>query len=210
MAVPPGLWEQFTSGWQKCYDREMEYSRSSRTLLTALTIFLSLSLFIAAGPAAAQIPGDEKTGNVTEKAEDIPDKYIEEAYEFNNKCETDFVLSQYYNCDCLAVKYLDKRIETGPRTSAQSIMMSINKECKDAARAAGYYYQQCMENSQTMGTDVPTEDFCKCLGNTYAKLYEHYDFEPGSKVFVNLQAQALVACRDPNAAKRLFRYVPNP
>ena len=113
-------------------------------------------------------------------------------------------MHQYYNCECLSLEYLKKRIDD-PKATRNSIVLSINKMCADATIAAGHAYKQCLTNaSLTPGRDMPPEKYCQCYANTYAKLYENAGQAPGSNVFVELQTQAYVACQDPEMAKRLY------
>lgn len=130
-----------------------------------------------------------------EQLKDIPDEYLAEAENFKNQCREMAHMRQHYDCRCLAVKYLDKRIEVGPDVKGGIIAFEIAGECQDATEAAGIQYQRCMSSPTLMPQNVDLEAYCTCLGNTYARLYERYAKRPSSKVYVNIQAQAINMCR---------------
>jgi hypothetical protein len=139
---------------------------------------------------------------------DLPEEYIEEAEKFYNECQTNDNMSRYYNCECLASKFLDKRIMAGPEVLNDIIVQSITHECADAAGAAGQEYQSCLENAPMMPANIPIEEYCTCYANTYAKLYEKYSLGPSSNTFIKLQTEAHISCQNPDLAKRLYPYKP--
>lgn len=136
---------------------------------------------------------------------DLPEEYIQEAQKYYARCENTGSMSLYYNCKCLASKFLDKRIQVGPQASGTSIALTIAGECADATKAAGYEYGECIKNGVLMPINVPIEDYCACYANTFAKLYEKYSHSgPGTRTFVHYQTQAYISCSDPESAKKLF------
>ncbi len=139
--------------------------------------------------------------------DDVPDEYIEEAINYNKYCHSTS-LSRHQNCECLAARYLDKRIEIGPEADRSSIMLAIEGKCPDATEAAGHHYNRCISNATIMPPKIPIEEFCECFANTYAKLFERYELKPNSRTFVSLQTQAMVTCRNPEMAKKLYPYQP--
>lgn len=134
----------------------------------------------------------------------IPDEYIFEANEFHDYCLSKPQLKNHYNCKCMALKYLDQRIESGPAKNKSSIMMDIRGECTDLTEAAGYQYQHCMANAVLMPSEIPPETFCECYANTYAKLFKLYKVSPSSTVSVKLETQAMISCQNPELAQRLY------
>ncbi len=174
---------------------------------------LSFFLIFALPPASAE----ESLGDTLKNAPaaqtkpeinpyaDIPDEFIIEAREFYDMCNTTANMFQYYDCKCLATKFLDKRIEMGPDIGKDSITMAIERECPDASEAAGYEYGQCLGQASLLpkGT-IPLEDYCMCFANTYARLYENMSAGPSSTTFINLKAQAYTMCQDPKLEKQLY------
>ena len=136
---------------------------------------------------------------------DLPEEYIQEAQNYFHLCETTGSMYLYYNCKCLASKFLDKRIELGPKASNTSIALKISNECADATQAAGYEYKQCIQHGPMMPPEIPLEEYCSCYANTYAKLYEQGSSGgPGSRTSVNFRTQAYIMCHKPEVAKKLY------
>lgn len=135
---------------------------------------------------------------------DIPDEFIIEASQFAEDCRNDGTMPKYYDCRCMAVAFLDKRIERGPEASASSIRNSITKECKDASGAAGDVYEHCLTDFENAPTHIDPEEFCSCYGNTYAETFERFDGVATAKVNVSLMARAKIICSDPVSARRMY------
>lgn len=136
---------------------------------------------------------------------DLPDQYIQEAQRYYALCERTGTMRMYYDCKCLASTFLDKRIEMGPDTSDRAVAMAIAGKCADATKAAGYEYEECVKQGAVMPLNIPVEEYCACYANTFAKLYEKYNYNgPSARTFTHFQSQAYVTCNDPEAAKKLF------
>ncbi|MCE7887612.1 MAG: hypothetical protein DYH13_08965 [Alphaproteobacteria bacterium PRO2] len=136
---------------------------------------------------------------------DLPEDYIQEAQKYYALCESDASLYLYYNCKCLGSKFLDKRIELGPEATYTAVVLDIRGECADASRAAGYEYEQCVNNGAMMPYNIPVEEYCACYANTFAKLYEQNSYDgPGARVFTHFQAQAYLTCKNPALAAKFY------
>ena len=132
-----------------------------------------------------------------EPYKDTPQEYLEEVEAFYNKCQSDSRFYQFYNCQCLSVKYLDERIKSGPRRVQNSIVLALQRECKDGAYAAGVEYERCMKNRTLLFARGKTpEEYCACFGNQYAKLYEENNVIPGSYGMVEIASQAHLNCQE--------------
>lgn len=165
-------------------------------------MFLLLCALATSSAAQTPAPADNSYENV-------PDEYLAEADAFHAECATTAKMNHYYDCECLTVKYLDERIKRGKTAADSSIMQAIQEQCADATEAAGYLYNQCLGDPM-IPAEIPAEEFCTCYANTYATLYERYGAEPNSQTFVEVQTEAMVTCRNPNLAKRLYPYHPKP
>ncbi len=182
-------------------------------MIRIAALLLLCSLVFASAPVQAQeslsdtlksAPAAQPQATVNPYA-DIPDEFIVEARQFYDMCSTTANMFQYYDCKCLATKFLDKRIEMGPVPRTDSITIAIERECPDASEAAGYEYGQCLGKASLLSHgNIPIEDYCTCFANTYARLYENMSAGPSSTTFINLQAQAHTMCRDPKLAKQLY------
>jgi len=127
---------------------------------------------------------------------DVPYHYLEEADKFHDRCQGDERLQNYYDCECLSVKFLDKRIEEGPGRDPNALLLAIDGECKEATYLAGATYTGCLRNGVTVlpkGKEM--EEFCGCFANEYASLFEKSKRSPSSRLFTELQAQARTNCR---------------
>ena len=179
-----------------------------RLLVPFYAVLVVCLVFLAGAPYAyAQAPvSAQEPAPATNDLSNVPDEYIEEALAYHDYCESRTNLSHYQDCECLAARYLDQRIEMGPKAERSAIMMAIEGKCPDATEAAGYHYNNCMSNGPLMPQGIPLEDFCECFASTYAKLYEALPKKANPSTFVHLQTQAMVTCRDPQLAKKLYPY----
>jgi hypothetical protein len=186
-----------------------------------VSILLSASTAMAAEPAPhAQTPREvrqrlketlqnapaaQPQSPALDPYSDIPDEFITEARAFYQQCSTTAHLSQYYDCKCLATKFLDKRIEKGDEPTKGQIARLVQGECLDASGAAGYEYQRCLaQPSLVPSNGIPPEDYCACVGSTYARLYEGGGMRVSSSTFINLKSQAYVMCQNPELRSQLY------
>ncbi len=188
-------------------------------------VFFTLAALFFAGPAFAADSAAFNAPSAFSKAEpvfpdhpdfvppdegpnpykDVPDAYLNEARAFNARCDSNPTMRQYYNCECLAAKYLDTRISMGKNADSSVIELAISRQCADASGAAGYQYRGCMQNPMMPSDRTGSaEEFCTCYANTYARIYERAKIAPSSKAFVQIRTQSLMACSDPRLANRLF------
>lgn len=177
-------------------------------------LFLSLMIFPFSVPVLAQQEGvvlsepssledllspkakTYKPMSDPEPYKDTPREYLEEAEAFYGKCQSDFRFYQFYDCQCLSVKYLDERIKSGPERVQNSIVLALRRECKDGAYAAGAEYERCMTNGTLLFARGKTPDeYCACFGNEYAKLYEKSNVIPGTYGMVEVASQAHLSCQ---------------
>ncbi|MEM7679534.1 MAG: hypothetical protein AAF182_00820 [Pseudomonadota bacterium] len=128
----------------------------------------------------------------------IPPEVLDEAMLYGVACQNDNTLNSYYSCDCLSVKFLDKRLEAGPEPSRKTIADAIQGECKDGTNLAGMQFQYCM----TQGIPIPVmgdyEKFCACMGNEYAKLYENHQGKVGSRQHMSFRTASILNCQSRN------------
>ncbi len=136
--------------------------------------------------------------------EDIPDAYLDEAQHFFNYCEITESLFQYHDCECMASRFLDTRIDMGPEADRSHIMLAIERECPDASEAAGQEYQNCLGSAVSLPAYIDEKLFCECYARTYAELFETYNRAVSSKVIVAFKTQARVTCTDPSLGSKLY------
>lgn len=127
----------------------------------------------------------------------IPGKYIAEAEQFNLTCQNTPKYARYYNCECMAMSYLDQRLKAGDRADQSAIIFNMDKSaCHDATKAKSYYNQQCMQRPNIFESDIPREIYCGCFSDRVADLYNSGNFGSGSKDSVRVQTLAYRYCGD--------------
>jgi hypothetical protein len=159
---------------------------------------LLLAILLLCSPAAL---AQTAAPNIYDK---VPDEYLQEADQFHRQCLADAAMNLYYNCECMAVKYLDRRIEGGPDLTPSSISLSLQGECRDASQAAGAAYQRCTEAVSLLPEGMDPVQYCSCVANSFARYFENSTLAANSKNFTHLQAKAEVTCQDPKLGRRLY------
>lgn len=159
---------------------------------------LALSLFFALFAALSVVSAPAVYAQSTQsiKLEDIPDEYFEDMDRFHAECKTTSRYSRYYDCDCLSVAYLDKRLEVGLEVDRARILLNLEHNCFDATGAAGHHYNICMDNRNYHEDYVPREIYCECFANHVAKLYNTGNFDTGSEDSMTVQGAAYRRCDD--------------
>lgn len=144
-------------------------------------------------PAQAQ---PEAAPHEPDDMDKIPDEYIEEAFEFQKQCSTDYSFNQYYNCECLSLAYLDERVKVGPTIPGSEIQLNIRDQCRDALNSAGQIYNGCIKKANRFAAGTDPETYCKCVTNTYIKNMNDFAPQINSNSIVQYQTQAYVYCRN--------------
>lgn len=96
--------------------------------------------------------------------EDIRADLMEEVTQEYRKCERQGSFSKYYNCECVAIAYLDERIKQGPEPHSQTLLRQVVTQCPYPEGIAGVSYMKCED---MMGFSVvgDLEEFCTCFAN---------------------------------------------
>jgi|TARA_R110002095_G_scaffold32914_2_gene31461 hypothetical protein len=142
-----------------------------------MTVMLSLSLSVVVSEHAyAQRKGDI----VFKEAEDEKAAYeamILKNYRYNNldfKIMNDFYQrcmrdgsSAFFKCECLANKYINKKVVYADTITDYEIHQETAKDCVDITAVAGMTYTEC---SKLGSVDARwSEEYCECYANKYAK-----------------------------------------
>lgn len=153
----------------------------------------------------------------------IDPKFVDEAMYYGIACNNDESLNNYYDCQCLSVKFLDKRLEFGPEASRERVARSLQSECKQGTNVAGLRYSECMatanmvkeSNSEEADSFADNffeehEKFCSCFGNEYGKMFENHRGEVTAKHHRNYRSAAILRCQNPqlnniDRPRNLFR-----
>ncbi len=94
---------------------------------------------------------------------------IEEGRGIYATCTREQALRETYDCQCVAVNFLIKRVELGPKADRQNLFIDSRKTCVNIAAIAGKYYSRCMEWAS--GTRSDYDAYCTCYANEYAKMF---------------------------------------
>jgi hypothetical protein len=133
----------------------------------------------------------------------IPDVYVQESMQVFDDCQKTLLLSENYDCECMAAKYLETRVDRGPYDSRQSMMMRLRGECRDSTGAAGLAYKNCLKGVGRMKPGTDPEVLCSCVGNTYSKLLARDKPVLSQAAIIAYQDQAQMLCKDPEGARKV-------
>jgi hypothetical protein len=127
--------------------------------------------------------------------DEIPEEVIEEAEQVARDCAADPMLSTYYDCECRAMRFIEVRIMRGPVEDQSTVLLDIRGECPNTPAIAGSAYQTCIQQGISFfpaGQDP--EEYCSCVGNSYAKLYARAGQAFDSRLIVQLKTIATLSC----------------
>lgn len=130
------------------------------------------------------------------KTSAVTDKQKAEAIDVYHQCKSSPEYSQHFKCDCLASRFLDKRIEHGPFISRRHIIAELGSECKNVVQKTGLAFTRCME--KPIFFDLKTvfkRDYCECKAREFSKLYENYERHINSTSQSVMEEQAAGICR---------------
>jgi len=175
-------------------------------ILTAVLVFFSPCAFAEELPLVPEDPPtlEQPEAKIDPFSQDIPDKFIEEAAQVQQKCESGYVLSQYFNCECRALKYLEERVRQGEFVEASQIEASIQNECRDSTMAAGMEYGDCLKQYTGLAKDQDPEEFCTCYANTYSDLMDRLKPYVRARTIVQIRTRALQTCSNPVYARQKY------
>ena len=122
---------------------------------------------------------------------EIQQQLVDEAMIIEDECSGRNRYSTFYDCRCMAVKYIDQRIKLGPDANQNQVYESIdNKECRSIEGMAGYTYERCYRHNSM---DPKVEEKCTCAANEVAKKMFDVDILSGP-VVQRLTVQAFIDC----------------
>jgi hypothetical protein len=177
----------------------------------SLSLFLSFAL--GASYTMAQdtltdpadfMPPKEESKVPKKDLSDLPDEYIAEATQFGENCKNDPNLSQYFNCQCMAVEYLDTRKKLGPNASSSIIRSYLGGKCKDGTELAGPMYEECLDTRTHAPTHVDPEVYCTCFTNSFIKMFEELQGAMSSQIEIAMRSRARTECSEPETARRIY------
>lgn len=157
------------------------------------------------GPAADAVPALSAPAAPSEKPlpsvgpavgeVKVDPAFLQEMDNFYGRCQNNSVTATYYDCRCLAIRYLDKRIELGRYYEPQELMNEIRGECANPAEIAGYSYGVCTKQLALMDRAENSQAYCECFANAFAKSYMRNP-QLSSRYIQVLQRSAYAKCSE--------------
>ncbi len=114
-------------------------------------------------------------------------------------CKNNVMLSNFYDCSCFALNYVNERIKRGPQDPYSKIVSTGDfKNCAFAPAIAGYSYKRCYNvlYLKTIG-DKKMDNICTCTGKTLAKKFLERS-ATNMRYVDRLFTAALTECRHKN------------
>jgi hypothetical protein len=122
--------------------------------------------------------------------------------QYKNNCESNGT-AQRYDCECLAVHYLNKKIVYDEEKSDYQIFQESAAKCVDTTSVAGGIYTECT----SMGLIDPkwSESFCECYANAYAEEFKKNGGNLSRRNTINARAGAMTTCNFNGILQRQVR-----
>lgn len=124
--------------------------------------------------------------------EDIRVELIEEVTREYNKCQRKGTFSKYYNCECVAIAYLDERIKQGPEPHSQTLLRQVVTQCPYPEGVAGVSYKKC-EDMMAFSVVGNLDEFCTCFANFVSDEFTERPSQHSEYISV-LHRQAMGEC----------------
>lgn len=100
--------------------------------------------------------------------EEIPIEYLQEMDKVFRQCRSSGFQQKVRDCECYAMKFLDKRIETGPEPDTTHLLFQLEGACIDKPSVAGYSYGMCTQTLMKRNVHEWNE-ICTCFANKVAE-----------------------------------------
>ena len=114
-----------------------------------------------------------------------------EMNEIESNCNANFMYSAFHDCRCIAVKFLDARLESDPNRSKDLVFNAVSNQCPNTPGIAGYIYKSCADVLKNERPDH--EKLCECAANQVATGYTQNPIM-NIRHIDNLRKRALVDC----------------
>ncbi|HRQ61550.1 MAG TPA: hypothetical protein PLO23_08595 [Alphaproteobacteria bacterium] len=144
-------------------------------------------------PTDPALKGKEKRPYKNYK--DIPEEAIEEAVQVSVDCKAEQMMAVYYDCDCYGMRFLEQRLIRGPLVGQDTVKQDIGTECPNLPAIAGSAYQACIGRGLgSFPKKQDPEEYCSCVGNAYAKLYERSGRMIDMRLKIKMETIAALSC----------------
>jgi hypothetical protein len=101
---------------------------------------------------------------------DVQEELMEEADRAFNYCSGNYMLSNFYDCSCYTMTFMEERYEKGPEVPfIQLLQGDAIAECVFEPSIAGYIYTRCTTGAVMDSlTDKQVENMCQCASRATA------------------------------------------
>ena len=195
--------------YNKCKDNETLSTR--KDCKCAATSYLETRLELGDEASVAQITADnintclkdEKSAikNPNDLDLGVTETQIKEAQSVNDWCESKKDVKNKIDCECLAAKYLEQRLEVGPLIGRDVILGTLNGECHNLVGQAGVAYSSCMRGSKNPPAGIDQKQYCECYSRAYTQSLEQHAGKLGPSSRNNLLFYARMKCGKPDSYK---------
>ena len=100
---------------------------------------------------------------------ELQQEILEEAETVHQKCSERYTFSRFHDCDCVAAKFVDARIEQGPGLGAVYVAQNVAVQCPNKPGIAGFAWDQCQNVAEHM--PYGRDEFCTCFARQYVDEY---------------------------------------
>ena len=100
---------------------------------------------------------------------EIQQEILEEAEMVHGLCSGRYTYSRFYDCDCVAAKFVDARIERGPGKGPTYLAEEVAIECPNQPGIAGFAWDQCQSIAENM--PYGRNEYCTCFAKQYVTEY---------------------------------------
>jgi hypothetical protein len=141
--------------------------------MNVLRLFLFLCVFTALAPQTvfAQNAQQDVVPGLLPADAPPPDptaEQMDESLKVFDQCNGSTFITEQYDCQCLAAKFLDLRVRA-PEKAQDLLIIEARKSCVNQPGVAGRAYTQCLSWYLTSRDD--SEAFCSCYANDFAKRF---------------------------------------
>ena len=102
---------------------------------------------------------------------DIPDVLMDEVKVVERLCVTNYMYSSFHDCRCVAVKFLDARIKSDPKTSRDTVFKQVAAQCVNQVGIIDYVYPSCHDIMKLRHPDTYRQ-LCECTARNVAAAYK--------------------------------------
>lgn len=195
--------------YRRCTKNDLMSSRQD--CKCAATEYIATRIELGAEASASEIMAinantclrqDAFSQSIDNRAPDfsnVTDEQIEEAQSVYKYCEADYNYRSNYDCECLAAKYLDARVENGPILDRSTLITQVRGSCPNVVEKVGQQYSQCMSpmNDLEIFMLVTQKEYCECYAREWTRNYNAVGGIPDTNMRSSINYRSSRYCQNP-------------